>query len=34
VVDVKINKISEEEGFVATIVYADRPPRAVAQAGE
>lgn len=33
-VDVKISKVSEEEGFVATIVHADRPPRAVAPIGE
>lgn len=31
--DVKIHK-GEEEGYVATIVYADRPPKPVTHAGE
>jgi hypothetical protein len=31
--DVKIHKVSEEDGFVATIVYADKPPRPVTAVG-
>lgn len=27
VMDIRISKVSDEDGFVATIIYADRPPR-------